>query len=140
MSFDEEWASAREAARERIAMRLNQTDPSRGGASDADLKVRQDHLGAIGHAAYELHGRLARDGRHASATTEEAGGDLTDNGFLTGIAMNTVQRTWSSQLRTLVDACAHISNHLDYSAALHAQDDRDIRTSISRSKIDEYLK
>jgi hypothetical protein len=140
VSFDEEWAAAREAAQQRIAMRLNQADPSRGGASDADLKVRQDHLGALGHAAYELHSRLAKDGKHASASTEEAGGDLTNNGFKTGIAMNTVQRTWNSQLRTLVDACAHISNHLDYSVSTHAQNDQDIRTSISQSKIDQYLK
>jgi len=141
MSFEQEWAAERSAAADRVGVRLNQlpADPG-GGAGGADLGVRQDHLGALGHAAFALHGRLVKDGHHAAAVTSEAGTDLTKNGFLTGQALGTVQETWSSQLRTLLDACAHISNHLDYSAAAHVRDDQEIKAALAVSKIDEYLK
>ncbi|MET8505663.1 hypothetical protein ABZV60_13550 [Streptomyces sp. NPDC004787] len=121
-------------------MRLNQADPGGGGGAGAELGVNQDHLGAIGHAAFALHGRLVKDGNHAASVTTEAGGDLTKNGFLTGSALATVHRTWDSQLRTLLDACAQISNHLDYSAAAHAKDDADIHAALSVSRLNEYLK
>ncbi|MFJ9829397.1 hypothetical protein ACIRSU_34215 [Streptomyces sp. NPDC101160] len=140
MSFDEEWAAERSAAAARVSMRLNQAPAGPVGGGGADLKVRQDHLGAIGHAAYELHGRLLKDGKHAGSDTAEAAGGLSRNGFRTGSAMAEVQETWSSQLSTLLDACAHISNHLDYSAAAHAKDDDEIRTALAVSKISEYFK
>ncbi|MFD0368809.1 hypothetical protein [Streptomyces sp. NPDC127114] len=148
MSFEEEWAAERTAAATRVSMRLNglpdQAGDTGGGGGGrgggTDLQVRQDHLGAIGHAAYELNGRLAKDGEHARTDTAEAAAGLSRNGFRTGAAMATVQETWASQLRTLLDACAHISNHLDYSAAAHAKDDEDIRTALAVSKISEYFK
>ncbi|MEV6328297.1 hypothetical protein [Streptomyces sp. NPDC051909] len=142
MSFDEEWAAARSAAADRVGMRLNQAAPGSGGSGGggADLAVRQGHLGAIGHAAYELHGRLARDGHHARTDTSEAAAGLSRNGFRTGAALTAVQETWASQLGTLLDACAHISNHLDHSAAAHAKDDEEIRTALAVSRISEYFK
>lgn len=140
MSFDEEWATERSAAAARVSMRLNQAPAGPGGGGGADLKVRQDHLGAIGHAAYELHRRLLKDGKHAGGDTVEAAGGLSKHGFRTGSAMAEVQETWSSQLGTLLDACAHISNHLDYSAAAHAKDDDDIRAALAVSRISEYFK
>ncbi|WP_370413035.1 hypothetical protein [Streptomyces fradiae] len=145
MSFDEEWAAARSAAAGRVGMRLNRTGTAPdsgggGGGGGADLGFRQDHLGAIGHAAHELHGRLAKDGHHARTDTTDAATGLSHNGFRTGRALATVQETWASQLGTLLDACAHISNHLDYSAAAHAKDDEDIRTAIGVSRISEYFK
>ncbi|MFF6777842.1 hypothetical protein ACFY8W_30425 [Streptomyces sp. NPDC012637] len=148
MSFEDEWAAARAAAADRAGIRLNRV-PSQnggggggggGGTGGAGLAVKQDHLGAIGHAAYELNGRLAKDGNHARTDTTDAATCLSRNGFRTGSAMATVQETWASQLRTLLDACAHISNHLDYSAAAHAKDDEDIRTAFAVSKISEYFK
>ena len=140
MSFEEEWAAARNVAADRAGMRLNglPAEPGVGGGS-ADLVAKQDHLGAIGHAAHGLHGRLAKDGNHARTDTEEAATGLSGHGFRTGSALSTVQETWSSQLRTLLDACAHISNHLDYSVATHAKDDADVRTSLSVSKISQYF-
>ncbi|MGW4161604.1 hypothetical protein [Streptomyces sp. NPDC004788] len=140
MSFDEEWAAERSAAAARVGMRLNQAPAGPGGGGAADLKVRQDHLGAIGHAAYELHGRLLKDGKHAGGDTVEAASGLSKHGFRTGSAMAAVEETWSSQLRTLLDACAHISNHLDYSAAAHVKDDEEIRTALAVSRISEYFK
>ncbi|GGW75332.1 hypothetical protein [Streptomyces xantholiticus] len=141
MSFDTEWSSVRTGSTANVGTRLNQL-PAEGGAgsSTADLGVNQDKLGAIGSAAYNLHGRLNTTGKHANASTSEAAQMMTVNGFRTGAAMATVHETWSSQLKTLLDACANISNHLDYSAASHAKEEKDIAAALSTSKINEYLK
>ncbi|MBD0708134.1 MULTISPECIES: hypothetical protein [unclassified Streptomyces] len=141
MSFEEEWASVRTASTASVSMRLNQVAPEPGGGGgNADLSVDQDKLGAIGSAAYALHGRLAKDGNHARTNTTEAAGGMSSHGFRTGSAMATVQETWSSQLNTLLDACANISNHLDYSAASHAKEEADIKAALAASKINEYFK
>ncbi|MEU6626345.1 hypothetical protein ABZ926_37045 [Streptomyces litmocidini] len=142
MSFDQEWASVRTTSTANVDMRLNQVapEPGGGGGGNADLSVDQDKLGAIGSAAYALHGRLVKDGNHARTSTTEAGAGLSSHGFLTGAALTTVQETWSSQLNTLLDACANISNHLDYSAASHAKEEADIAAALSASRINEYLK
>ncbi|MEU6882642.1 hypothetical protein [Streptomyces sp. NPDC046712] len=141
MSFENEWASVRSNSTSAVSMRLNQVpaDPG-GGSSTADLSVNQDKLGAIGSAAYALHGRLVKDGNHARTNTTEAATGMSTSGFRTGAAMATVQETWSSQLSTLLDACANISNHLDYSAASHAKEEADIQAALAASKINEYLK
>ncbi|MEV3992871.1 hypothetical protein AB0J57_28585 [Streptomyces sp. NPDC049837] len=139
MSFDQEWASVRASAAASAGTRLNQADGA-GSSGNVDLAVNQDKLGWIGHAAYELHTRLKTDGNHARASTSEAATMMTVNGFQTGAAMRTVHDTWNSQLKTLLDACAHISNHLDYSASSQAKVDQDIEASLSVSKINEYLK
>ncbi|MEU4270469.1 hypothetical protein [Streptomyces sp. NPDC026092] len=141
MSFEDEWSGLKRAAADRDARtRLNQLPSEGGGGGPADLSVSQDALGAIGGAAYALHGRLVKDGNHARTTTEAAATGMSSAGFRTGAALTTVQETWRSQLGTLLDACAHISNHLDYSAAQHAKDDEDIRASLSVSAISTYLK
>ncbi|MER5882868.1 hypothetical protein ABT160_03480 [Streptomyces sp. NPDC001941] len=137
MSFDAEWASAR-ADGEAVGTRLNGAPGAAGG--QADLAVDQDKLGRIGSAAFALHGRLAADGGHARGVTAEASAAMTVNGFRTGAALGTVHDTWDSQLNTLLDAVANISNHLDYSAASHAREEKDIKTAFSVSRIDEYLK
>ncbi|MFF2778294.1 hypothetical protein ACFVU3_25660 [Streptomyces sp. NPDC058052] len=137
MAFEDEWAGAAESD----AMRLNRlpADPGRWSPG-ADLSVKQDHLGAIGHAAYALHGRLAKDGNHARMDSAEAATALTAHHFRAGAALAAVQETWGFQLRTLLHAVAHISNHLDYSVASHAKDDAEISASLSVSKISEYFK
>ncbi|MGW4705324.1 hypothetical protein [Streptomyces sp. NPDC004285] len=139
MSFEEEWASVRSASTADVSTRLNQVAPE-PGAGGADLGVDQDRLGAIGSAAYALHGRLAKDGNHARTSTTEAATRLKGHDFLTGSAMAAVQETWDSQLKTLLDACANISNHLDYSAASHAKEEQDIAAALSASQIDQYFK
>ncbi|MFF8411982.1 hypothetical protein [Streptomyces omiyaensis] len=140
MSFEDEWATAKDTARD-TATRLAglPADPGRWSPG-AGLSVRQDHLGGIGRAAYALHGRLAKDGNHARTDTSEAATALKSHGFRTGAALETVRDAWSAQLRTLLDAVAHISNHLDHSVASHAEDDAEIATSLSLSKISEYIK
>ncbi|MER5962481.1 hypothetical protein [Streptomyces sp. NPDC002057] len=142
MSFDQEWASVRTTSTASVDMRLNQVapEPGSGGGGNADLNVDQDKLGAIGGAAYALHGRLVKDGNHARTNTTEAATGMSSHGFLTGSAMSTVQETWGSQLNTLLDACANISNHLDYSASSHAKEEADIQAALAASKINEYFK
>ncbi|MEV7275865.1 hypothetical protein [Streptomyces sp. NPDC093111] len=137
MSFDQEWALARSSAGLPVSMRLDRAPAGQGGG--VDLGVDQDRLGAIGSAAYALHGRLVKDGNHARTQTTEAATGLKTNGFRTGSAMAEVHATWSSQLGTLLDACANISNHLDYSAASHAKEEEDIRAALAASRISEYL-
>jgi hypothetical protein len=126
-------------------MRLNQTDPSTGGpggsggAGKADLKVASDELGAIGSDAYEIRTRLSKDGDHARPATFDASIALTNGNFDSGAALLQVHDRWNSQLLTLLDACAHISNHLDYSAASHAEEEADIATALSVSKIQQHF-
>ncbi|MEU8616981.1 hypothetical protein [Streptomyces sp. NPDC048623] len=123
-------------------MRLNQAAPAAGGAggaANADLSVSRDDLGAIGGDAYELRQRLSKDGDHARPQTFEAALALTNGNFGSGAALLQVHDRWNEQLHTLLDAVAHISNHLDYSAAAHDKDDADIITDLSVSKIDQYF-
>ncbi|MFJ7158037.1 hypothetical protein ACIQUQ_24310 [Streptomyces sp. NPDC101118] len=127
MSFEKEWASARTTA-------AHSTSPT------ADLSVDPDALGAVGGDAYDLYQRLSRDGDHARPATFDASIALTNTNFRSGPALLTVHDRWNTQLRTLLDACANVSNHLDYSAASHAKEEADITAALSASKINEYLK
>ena len=54
---------------------------------------------------------------------------------------------WTSQVKSVLQACAHISNHLDYSKKLHAHDDTRIAADLSGrtgpvpvSVLNEYFK
>nr|WP_202530056.1 MULTISPECIES: hypothetical protein [unclassified Streptomyces] len=126
-------------------MRLNGL-PAEGGSgssgpSNPDLAVNQDNLGAIGHDAYELHTRLSKDGDHARPSTFDAAVALTNGNFSSGSALLKVHDRWKTHMKTLLDACAQISNHLDYTKAAHAKDDVQIGGDlISVSKLNEYLK
>ncbi|UYQ62370.1 hypothetical protein [Streptomyces peucetius] len=117
-------------------------DPEAGARHGAaELKVNTDELGAVGHDAYVLRGRLTRDGDHARASTFDAAIALTNGNFASGAELLKMHDRWNTQLRTLLDACAQISNHLDYSKAAHAKDDADIGGNLTAvSKISEYFK
>ncbi|MFK0042911.1 hypothetical protein ACIQU4_02205 [Streptomyces sp. NPDC090741] len=113
MSFEEEWAAETAA----VTMRLNHADSTGGStpkAGSADYVVEDDDLGGIGHAAHGLFDGLEPAGKHANAASESAGSSLKGDGFDAGAALSEVNRTWETQVRTLLQACAHISNHLDY--------------------------
>ncbi len=98
-------------------------------------------MGSIGHEAYGLHTRLSKDGDHARPSTFEASLALNNGNFSSGAALLKVHDRWNTHLRTLLNACAQISNHLDYSKAAHAKDDVQIAGDlISVSKLNEYLK
>ncbi|MGW3322586.1 hypothetical protein [Streptomyces virginiae] len=143
MSFDEEWSAARATATASVTMRLNQApaDPGGGGGGGGgDLELNQDHIGAIGSEAYKLHTRLQTDGKHAATATAEAAGALTKEGFASGAALLKVNSAWESQVKTLVAACANISNGLNYSLASHAKDEQQLQADFTASAIDKYLK
>ncbi|WP_329101521.1 hypothetical protein [Streptomyces sp. NBC_01439] len=140
MSFDEEWSAARATATASVTVRLNQAPADPGGGGGGDLELNQDHIGAIGSEAYKLHTRLQADGKHAATATAEAAGALTKEAFASGAALLKANSAWESQVKTLVAACANISNGLNYSLASHAKDEQQLQADFSASAIDEYLK
>lgn len=151
MSFEDEWSRlkgrtghAGDAAAPQ--MRLNGLAPEPGGGSAAsagsggtgsggaprgDLVVRHQDLTAIGKAAYELHQRLQKDGDHARLSSLEAASTLRAD-FAVGRALDHVATRWVTQLRTLLDACAHISNHLDFTKKTHAGQEHHLQTVFSK--------
>ncbi|MEV5853293.1 hypothetical protein [Streptomyces anulatus] len=128
MSFEEEWGALKAAA----AMRLNQVGGSGGSGpkGSADYVVNDDELGGIGSAAFKLFNGLEPTGKHAKAASETAGTGLKSDGFDTGAAFTEVIETWDKQVKTLLQACAHISNHLDYTKASRKKDDEWIETQL----------
>lgn len=141
MSFNEEWRQIQtDVAARQTRMRLNRLDGGGGGTSG--LSVRADDLGLVGNNAFELRDRLDKDGKHALKSTEAAATALKSDNFRTGPALKTLHDTWESQVKTLLDACAHISDHLDYSIAQHGKDEADISqsfTGLSASRISEFF-
>ncbi|MER6145528.1 hypothetical protein ABT174_36825 [Streptomyces sparsogenes] len=135
MSFEEEWArlKADAAARHSTHVRLNQLpgSPAAGGSDpQGDLRVDQKDLAAIGDAAYRLHQNLGRDGYHAQAMSYQAARGLKTD-FAIGAALEHVTTRWGDQLRSLQGACAHISNHLDYTQHAHQGDETYLVTKFS---------
>jgi hypothetical protein len=114
-------------------MQLNQLPPEAGGGPppQGDLKVNQKDLAAIGDVAYRMYGDLEKAGAHARASTQKAAGTLKTETFALGGALDHVASRWIDQVRSLQDACAHISNHLDYTKGAHAGDEVYIATVVS---------
>ncbi|RST02995.1 hypothetical protein EF910_22225 [Streptomyces sp. WAC07149] len=139
MSFEEEWSAARATAAANISTRLNQAAaaPTPGAA---DLVLDQDHIGAIGSEAHKLYSRLQTDGRHAATASADAAGALSREGFGSGAALARANTRWESQVKTLVAACAQISNGLDYSLSSHRADEQCLYAEFTTSKLDTYLK
>ncbi|QXE36630.1 hypothetical protein KQY30_22815 [Streptomyces sp. GMY02] len=140
MSFDDEWSQLKSAAADRSSasqMQLNTLDGGGGGPiPEGDLAVSQDDLARIGDEAFKLYRRLDTDGDHAKASSYEAATSLKDD-FAIGGALSTVTDKWNSQVDTLLAACAHISNHLDYSSNAHAGDEYYIATQFRYVDLNE---
>ncbi|MGW0365283.1 hypothetical protein [Streptomyces sp. NPDC002990] len=115
MTFDKEWAAAKATA----------------GEKSHDLVVTQDDLGSVGHEAFIIHDQLrkktdiARSGATARAATECAAQNLA-----LGSELSATLSTWDSQVKTVLQMYAHISNHLDYSKKAHANNDEAIAASL----------
>ncbi|MEU3299555.1 hypothetical protein ABZ729_06955 [Streptomyces sp. NPDC006678] len=161
MPWDEwEQLKAEAADKDTARMRLNQlpADPgssSGGGGGRSDLVVRQDDLGAVGHDAFDLHSRLGKQADIAGAgmnkagagSTMQAAASLKSRSFATGSVMESIVELWTTRTKTLLQACAHISNHLDFTKKMHSQDDRIIAASLRNrdgsavpvSRINEYF-
>lgn len=142
MSFEDEWAQIKsgtgpgtdtggQGERESVGMRLNQVPPGGGPPPKGDLTVDQKELAAIGDAAFKLHNDLDKDGDHARASSLKTGGELAKD-FAVGGALEYVATRWIDQLRNVLDACAHISNHLDYTKHVHKDRDGYLGTVISQ--------
>ncbi|MFJ8233501.1 hypothetical protein ACIQ9E_26645 [Streptomyces sp. NPDC094448] len=138
MAWDE-WEQLKTAAVERQStqMQLNRVPDEPGDGkmlstnSQGDLKVDQQHLAKVGDQAFELYNRLWNEGRVAEKTTDSAGTDLATQGFDLGGALTRVSVAWMSSLSDLMDACAHISNHMDFTKNAHAGDEVFIERELS---------
>ncbi|MEW2131368.1 hypothetical protein [Streptomyces sp. NPDC005435] len=143
MTFEQEWAEMRAAAAKRTALQIDSVpaDGGGGGGGGQDLVVNRDDLGAIGNEAYDLLGRLTKDGDIARASTFDAATALTGGNFVSGAAVLKVNDFWQTHMKTLLDACAQISNHLDYTKARHAEDEAKIEGNLTQiSALTEYMK
>ncbi|MEV0775578.1 hypothetical protein [Streptomyces sp. NPDC050428] len=142
MAWDE-WEQLKNDAGQRSPqMQLNQSPAAGdgGGGGNGDLVVHDDQLGKLGNLAYELRETFRVDSDIARPNTFTASIDLFNDGLDMGSALTELHDAWNSQTATLKDACAHISNHLDFSRAQHSKDEVDIQTSISVSKLNDYIK
>jgi hypothetical protein len=150
MSFDDEWAQlVAKASQDRVAQtRLNQLDGGGGGGGQGGLTVKQDDLGLVGRAAHGLHTGLKADGKHPVAASKSAGTELTGDNFDSGAALTEVAETWGTQVSALMESCAHISNHLDFSSRSYGQEEEKIEAGMrdvqgrlmSPSRISEYYR
>ena len=138
MSFEQEWAGLKGEAAARRQLNGAPTRDPHPTPSDGDLVVYDDELGKIGHSAFLLHKNLQADGKHAQTATKAAGTSLTSDGFETGKALTAASKAWGKQIGTLLDACAHISNHLDYTKASKKKDGAWVGTKVRASKISGY--
>ncbi|MFI0238921.1 hypothetical protein [Streptomyces sp. NPDC016845] len=130
MAWDE-WEQLKTDAAERQStqMRLNQVD---GGGSAApplpgktgDLKVEDADLTKIGSHAKTLYDDLWNKARVADSSSSKAAGDLLGQGFSLGSGLQHVADRWGAQLKSLLDACAHISNHMQVTKQLRKEGSR----------------
>jgi hypothetical protein len=130
----EEWEQlkAQAADRHSARMQLNQYPADQAGnGTQGDLVVGHQDLVAVGKAAHDLFDHFTTYSGHARAASEAAAGGLKGEGFALGAALEHVTQRWSEQTKTLLDACAHISNHLRYTRNQHAADDSYIAGAVS---------
>nr|WP_031051332.1 hypothetical protein [Streptomyces ochraceiscleroticus] len=102
-----------------------------GGGGQGDLRVSQKDLAAVGNSAFSLFEDLGRYGRDAWSSSQTAAKDLKSQEYEIGGALHHVQARWEKQLQSLLDACAHISNHLDYTKKAHQGDEYHVASTIS---------
>ncbi|MEV5337915.1 hypothetical protein AB0K93_05430 [Streptomyces sp. NPDC052676] len=128
----EEWEKLKASAAEHrpTQMQLNQY-PADQGSTQGDLKVGNQDLEAVGKAARDLFNDFTTYSGHARVGSEAAAGGLKGEGFALGGALEHVTARWSEQTKTLLDACAHISNHLRFTKNQHAADDTYIAGAVS---------
>ncbi|MFF8915642.1 hypothetical protein ACF08M_20530 [Streptomyces sp. NPDC015032] len=149
MAWDE-WEQLKNNAAEKYSahMQLNQIPADGGGgAADGDLVVHDDELGKMGNTAYELRQKFGTDSDFARPSTFTASIDLFNDGLDMGSALTELHDAWNTQTATLKEACAHISNHFDFTRAQHSKDEVHVDTAMrnaggdlmSVSKINDYI-
>ncbi|WP_323181589.1 hypothetical protein [Streptomyces sp. NBC_00572] len=121
-----------------------------------NLVVAQDDLGAVGHEAYLLHEQLREEpdiagvgsDKSGEGATVQAANELSLRHMTMGNELLTTLSVWDSQVKTVLQMCAHISNHLDYSKRSYAENDKRIEdslrhrdgTAVSVSEISTYVR
>jgi hypothetical protein len=120
-------------------MQLNQYPADQGPAgSEGELVASQKDLSSVGKAAHELFEHFTTYSKHAARASTAAADGLKGEGFALGAALEHVAERWDEQSKTLLDACAHISNHLRFTRNQHASDDGHIAGAVSSiSTLDE---
>ncbi|MET8970804.1 hypothetical protein ACWEP8_10965 [Streptomyces hydrogenans] len=134
----EEWERLKSTAADQgsTRMQLNRVPDEReegpaGGGTNGDLTVDHQDLAAVGNSAFKLFEGLGNHGRDAWSSSQTAAKDLTTQEFELGAALHVVQDRWEKSLKTLLDACAHISNHMDFTQNAHAGDEYHIASTVS---------
>lgn len=153
MSFEQEWDDHKANGNaESPSMQLNGYNAENRSATPADLIVHQDDLGLVGNDAYALHSQFHKWGdinnagrdRSESGSTARAARELSRSDFQLGPALRKASKIWDSQRKTLLQGCAHISNHLNYTKKSHAEDEAKIAESmpdsLSVSAIYKYIR
>ncbi|MGW7786658.1 hypothetical protein [Streptomyces tricolor] len=139
MAWDEwERLKAQAAEGQSAHMQLNHVDGGGGTygpytlpSKTGDLKVGHKDLEKIGSAAHHLYDQLWDKARVATPSSDSAAGDLSKQGFALGAALQHVSNRWEEQLKSLMDACAQISNHMQVTKAVHANDEHYIQRQMS---------
>ncbi|MER7051138.1 MULTISPECIES: hypothetical protein [unclassified Streptomyces] len=149
MAWDEWERVKSEAAQGQSAhMQLNQAPANVGGdTAPGDLVVHDDELGKLGNMAYDLLSQVSTDGDLARPSTFTASNSLFNDGLDMGAALLEVHDGWNTQLGTLKQACAHISNHLDFTRAQHSKDEAYVEAGmrnaagdlLTPSRINDYF-
>ncbi|MFC8274881.1 hypothetical protein ACFUJR_20560 [Streptomyces sp. NPDC057271] len=134
MAWDEwEQLKASAAEEDSARMQLNglppEDRPNAGNPSGGFLAVDRQDLAAIGDEAFKLYNRLWKEARVTS--TDGAATDLSTQGFALGGALSHVSLRWDKQLGSVMDACALISNHMDFTKNAHAGDEIFIERHVS---------
>ncbi|MFD6416636.1 hypothetical protein [Streptomyces sp. NPDC060194] len=94
-------------------------DRGAAGGGPGDLRVGHRDLARVGDAALKLFEGLSRDGGHARPGSEAAAKALSADNYALGAALAHVAERWEGQTKSLRDACAHISRHLDFSGRVY---------------------
>ncbi|MFH9733493.1 hypothetical protein [Streptomyces sp. NPDC017260] len=139
MAWDE-WEQLKADALERqqgssTHMQLNQMDG--GGPTSAppshygSLEVKNDALTKVGKDAHDLYNQLWDKARVHIASSDTAAGSLSKQGFALGAGLQHVSNRWEEQLKSLMDACAQISNHMQVSKKIHDGDEGYIQRQMS---------
>ncbi|MET9964607.1 hypothetical protein ABZZ80_01420 [Streptomyces sp. NPDC006356] len=140
MAWDEwEQVKAQAAERQSARMQLNGADAGSGGtygpfvmpSQYGVLKASDADLAAIGKKAHTLYNDLWDQARVAVPGSDSAAADLSKQGFALGAALKHVSTRWEEQLKSLMDACAHISNHMHFTKKLNAGTDDYIARQMS---------
>ncbi|MEU9399332.1 hypothetical protein [Streptomyces sp. SID4985] len=136
MAWDEwEQLKAQAAGGQSTHTRLNQVDggggPTASPSRTGDLKVGHTDLVKIGGAAHHLYNQLWDKARVAVPSSDSAAGDLSKQGFALGAGLQHVSTRWVEQLKSLMDACAQISNHMQVTKSVHANDEHYIQRQMS---------